>query len=83
MLADLLKIISPETLVHAIKSNPAVIQAALQKFDAYVSFGQAMTHDQQVCISNNLNQMSDFFKSESGRDSLAILAEEFQKFLKA
>lgn len=82
MLADLLKVITPEMLVAAIKSNPMVIQSALQKFEAYNSFGQALTVDQQICVSNNLHKLDDFFKSEGGKSSLGILAEEFQRFVK-
>lgn len=82
MLADLLKVITPDMLVSAIKSNPIVIQSALQKFEAYKSFGQALTVDQQICVSNNLDKLDLFFKSEQGKSSLGILAEEFQRFVK-
>lgn len=81
MLVDLLRIITPEQLVHAIKSNPSVVQAALQKFEAYSAFGNAITIQQQLCISNNLDKLNGFFKSEQGRDSLSILADEFVKFI--
>ena len=43
MLTDLLRIITPDALASAIRSNPKVVQAALQKFEAYSSLGQAMT----------------------------------------
>ena len=81
MLVDLLRIITPEQLTHAIKSNPSVVQAALQKFEAYAAFGNAITIQQQICISNNLNRLNDFFKSDQGKDSLSILADEFVKFI--
>ncbi len=82
MLADLLKIITPEALAAAIKSNPAVVQIALQKFEAYNSFGEALTIDQQICISNNLHKLNDFFKSTQGKSALGIIAEEFQRYVK-
>lgn len=81
MLADLLKIITPETLAAAIKSNPTVVQLALQKFPAYNSFGDALSNHQQVVISNNLNKMDAFFKSEQGKTSLGLFAEEFVNFV--
>lgn len=82
MLTDLLRIITPDALAQAIKANPKVVQAALQKFESYASLGQAMSVQQQVCISNNLNQLSAFFKTESGKNSVGHLADEFEKYLK-
>lgn len=81
MLADLFKIITPDALVQAMKSNPKVVQSALQKFEAYSSLGAALSVKQQVCISNNLNQLDAFFKSESGKTSLAVLADEFVEYI--
>lgn len=81
MLADLLKVITPEMLVDAVRKNPVAVLSALQKFDTYVSFGQALTVDQQVCLSMNLNKVNDFLRSEQGKTSLSLLAEEFMKFV--
>lgn len=83
MLADLLKVITPEMLVDAVRRNPVAVLSALQKFDTYVSFGQALTVDQQVCLSMNLTKVNDFLKSEQGKTSLSMLAEEFVDFVKA
>jgi hypothetical protein len=82
MLADLLKVITPEMLVQAVRSNPVAVLSALQKFDTYVSFGQALTVDQQVCLSMNLTKVNDFIKSEQGKTSLSMLAEEFVAYVK-
>ena len=82
MLADLLKVITPDMLVDAVRRNPVVVLSALQKFDTYVSFGQALTVDQQVCLSMNLNKVYDFIKSEQGKTSLSMLAEEFMAYVK-
>lgn len=81
MLVELLRIVTPDALASAIRANPKVVQTALQKFEAYSSFGQAMTVQQQVCVSNNLDKLSSFFKTETGKDSLNIVAEEFVKFV--
>jgi hypothetical protein len=81
MLVELLRIVTPDALASAIRANPKVVQSALQKFEAYSSFGQAMTVQQQVCVSNNLDKLSTFFKTETGKESLNIVAEEFVKFV--
>lgn len=82
MLDAILKMVTPQELFSAIKSNPTVIQIALQKFDAYRAFGDALTDGQQLCISNNLEKLAPFFHTEEGRDYIAIIAEEFEKFCK-
>lgn len=83
MLEDILKAISPDLLVKAIKSNPIVVQIALQKFEAYKSFAEDLSNSQQIIISNNLDHLDAYFKSDVGRDAVAILAEEFVKFVKS
>jgi len=70
-------------LVDAVRKNPVAVLSALQKFDTYVSFGQALTVDQQVCLSMNLNKVNEFLKSEQGKTSLSVLAEEFVAYVKA
>lgn len=81
MLTDLLRIITPDALAAAIRANPKVVQAALQKFESYASFGQAMSVQQQVCVSNNLNKLAPFFKTDAGKDSLNNLADEFVRYV--
>lgn len=81
MLTDLLRIITPDALAAAIKSNPRVVQAALQKFESYSALGQAMTTHQQVCVSNNLNKLETFFKSDKGKESVQSLADNFVKYV--
>jgi len=81
MLTDLLRIITPDALAEAIRENPKIVQSALQKFESYASFGQAMTVQQQVCVSNNLDKLSDFFKNDAGKAKLHDLANEFVKYV--
>ena len=81
MLSDLIKIITPEALASAIRSNPAVVQSALQKFDAYTAFGQALSNEQQIVISNNLYRLDVFFRTEAGKKALSNLADEFSQFV--
>lgn len=82
MLADLLNVITPDALFFAIKNNPAVVQMALQKFEACRSFGQALSQEQQIAISNNLHRINEYFKSDDGKDLISILADDFVKFTK-
>ena len=81
MLAELLRIITPEALALAIKNNPKLVQLTLQKFEAYSSFGDAMSVQQQVCISNNMDKLSTFFKTNTGKELISMIADEFQKFV--
>jgi len=81
MLTDLLKIITPDALAQAIRANPKVVQSALQKFEAYASLGQAMSVQQQVCVSNNLNRLGEFFKTDEGKSTVGGLADEFQRYI--
>ena len=80
MLADILKIISPEAMVEAIKANPNIVLQMLSKFEAYTAFGQAMSTEQQVALSTNLDKLSKFFKTDVGRSTIANMVNEFIKF---
>ena len=81
MLTDLLRIITPDALASAIRANPKVVQSALQKFESYASLGQAMTVQQQVCVSNNLNKLNTFFKTDNGKTAVNDLAEQFVRYV--
>ena len=83
MLTDLLRIITPDALATAIRNNPKVVQSALQKFESYASLGQAMTVQQQVCVSNNLNKLNTFFKTDNGKSAVNDLAEQFVRYVNA
>ena len=82
MLAELMKSVTPDMLVTAVKNNPGVVLGMLQKFETYIAFGNALTLDQQLCISANLNKVTEFLKSDVGKSSLSVVAEEFVGFVK-
>lgn len=82
MLAELMKSVTPDMLVTAVKNNPGVVLGMLQKFETYIAFGNALTLDQQLCISANLNKVTEFLKSDVGKSSLSVVAEEFVDFVK-
>ena len=66
---------------RVIKSNPVAVLATLNNFKAYRSFGAAMTTEQQLTLSANVNKLNDFFKSDDGKLAISIFAEEFSKFV--
>lgn len=80
MLEAILKMATPDQIVAAIKSNPSLVQVALFNFDSYKSFAAALSAEQQLCISNNLNSLDGFLKAE-GRELVAILADAFVDYV--
>jgi len=84
MLEQLLKHISPQMIMPNINSNIiAQAQKMLSLFEnTYQSFGKALTQPQQVFISNNLDKFDPFFKSETGKQAIGMLVDEFEKFTK-
>lgn len=83
MLADILQSVTPDQLLYALKTNQTVVQMALHKIEAYRAFGEALTPEQQLYISSNLNSLAEFFNSQDGKESISILAQEFVDFIKA
>lgn len=80
MIEGLLKALTPEMVVHAVRTNQSLVMDTLHKFDEYKSFGRALNTDQQICISNNLDKVNEFFLSYDGQATIRMLAEEFVKF---
>jgi hypothetical protein len=79
MLNELLKIVTPEAVAQAVRENPKVIQRTLQSFNCYKTFGQTLSTEQQVCLSNNLHQLDSFFKTDVGVDCIQNLMSNFIK----
>ena len=82
MLENLLKTVSPELLATVVKNNPALVISTLQRTGIFVTIGQALSNTQQMCISNNINRLEDYFKTKEGKSSLALMANEFAEFVK-
>lgn len=80
MLDQLLKMVTPDQIFLAIKNNPTVIPLVLQKSEAYLALGKALTNNQQIVISNNLDKISEFLETDTAKDYIAIVAEDFCKF---
>ena len=79
MLEQMIKSMSPDLIVQAIQSNPTVVPKILHKFEAFVALGQALTPEQQVYISGNINKLAEFFRDKEVKEALGILADAFEK----
>ena len=77
MIEQLLKIITPDIISQAVKSNPTVVMEALQRFDTFKLIGSALTHDQQVLLSNNGRFINPFLASDTGKTAIKLWADEF------
>lgn len=80
MLAELIKIISPDALIEAIKANPQLVLTTLNKFDAYSAFGSAMSTEQQMAVSTQLGKLGAFFRTDAGKAAVNNMASEFVRF---
>lgn len=84
MLPHLINLILSQNIAPDIRNNITQVQQTASKFDAaYKSFGSALNEKQQLFISNNLDKLDAFFKSEDGKGVISMFAEEFEKFTKA
>lgn len=81
MLNQLLSVMTPELIIHAIKQNPKVIIETLQKFDTFKLLGSSLTEQQQITISNNVGLVNDFLKSQEGKTAIGLWADEFTNFV--
>ena len=82
MLENLLKSVSPEVLATVIHNNPALVISTLQRTGVFVTIGQALSNAQQMCVSNNIDKLEEYFKTKEGRSSLSLMANEFAEFIK-
>lgn len=76
----LLKNLTPDTIVHLVKSNPLVAQSTLYKFQSYKSFAESLTSDQQTSISGNIYKLSKFFNTAKGKQSINTFVNDFIDF---
>lgn len=80
MLDQLLRMVTPDQIFSAIQNNPTVIPMVLQKSEAYQALGKALTNNQQIVISNNLDKLKDFLATDECKEYISIVAEDFCKF---
>ncbi len=81
MLNQLLKSMTPELIIHAIKSNPKVVIETIQKFDTFKLLGQALNTEQQIALSKNADNLNAYLSSVQGRESLSNWVDGFNSFV--
>lgn len=77
MLQQLIKTMSPDILAKIVQNNPSLMPTILTKFEAFVAFSQALTNEQQLYISANLDKLAGFFKDNEVKEAISIVAEAF------
>ena len=81
MLTQLLQVMSPDLIIHAVKQNPKIVIETLQKFDTFKLLGSSLTEQQQIVISNNVALVNDFLRSQEGKTAIGLWADEFSEFV--
>ncbi len=81
MLNQLLKVMTPDMIIEAIKGNPIIVMETLQKFDTFKLLGQALTPDLQVVLSNNGRLINPYLSSSEGVSAIKVWAEGFSTFV--
>ena len=81
MLANIINQFSPEIIADAIRKNPYVVLNVLQKFDTFKAFASAMSVDQQIFLSNNLQYVTEFLNSKTGQEYISISIDAFKEFV--
>lgn len=79
MIESIIKSLTPELVVSTIQANPMLVPQVLQKFDAFVALGQALTTEQQVYLSSNIGKLGNFLRQSDVKEAIGILANAFIK----
>lgn len=72
---------TPELIMHSIKQNPKVFLETLHKFESFNLVSASMTKDQQLLVSKHMYLLNDFLRSDNGRSSVNLFAEEFIDYI--
>lgn len=83
MFTQILKILTPELIIQAVKDNPKVIVETLHKFDTFKLIGASLTETQQLCLSSNTALVNKYLGTETSRAGLRVWAEGFVEYIKA
>ena len=78
---SLLNQLTPDVIAGLVKNNPALVLNVLQKFDTFKYFGNALSVEQQIFLSNNLHCVNSFLISEDGKEYVCILIDAFKEFV--
>ena len=81
MLGQLLKILTPDLIIQAVKDNPKVVMETLQKFDTFKLLGQSLTPELQIVLSNNAGLVNHYLADEDGKAAARLWAEGFSEYV--
>jgi len=79
MLSQVLNNLTPDLIASTIKANPQLVPSVLQRFEAFNAFSKALTTEQQVYISRNIDKLASFFQEPDVKEAIDILAADFIK----
>lgn len=82
MFSQILKILTPEIILQAVKENPQLILETLHKFETFKLLGNSLNNDQQMVLSKYPGLVNSFLATESSKESIRTWADEFTKFVK-
>jgi hypothetical protein len=81
MLENIISQLSPDILAEAVRKNPHLVVNVLQKFETFQAFGSAMSTEQQIFLSNNLQSVNLFLKATDGKEYISMLLDAFKTFV--
>ena len=82
MFSQILKILTPDIILQAVKENPQLILETLHKFDTFKLLGNSLNNDQQMALSSHTGLVNQFLNTEPSKVSIRTWADEFIKFIK-
>jgi len=81
MLNNIIQQLSPEIIADSIRKNPYLVVNTLQKFETFRSFGAAMSQQQQLFLSNNIQSVNSFLQSPDGKEYIGMLLDAFEEYV--
>lgn len=81
MLNNLLKVLTPDLILQAIRDNPKLVLEVLQKFDTFRLLGESLTPELQIVLSNNGRLVNEYLASADGKAAARLWAEGFAEFV--
>jgi hypothetical protein len=81
MLSQLLKILTPEVIIQAIKDNPKLIMETIQRFETFKLVGSSLTPELQILVSTNIGAINEYLATAEGRSGTKQWAEGFSAYI--
>lgn len=82
MFTQILKILTPELIIQAVKDNPKVIVETLHKFDTFKLIGASLTESQQLVLSGNTSMVNKYLATDTSKAAIRVWAEGFCDFIR-